>query len=116
MLQLTTLEHFETLWNGYDATGNPGPIRFLVWFSAPWCGPCKKIVVADIEEAARDANIPFFYYCDAELNPATVERAGVRSFPVFILYSRKQEIGRRAHFDTTKICQWIRKMGTENPA
>jgi len=110
MIPLTTLEQFETLWRGYDATGRPGPKRFLIWFSAAWCGPCQQMDKQALEEAAREMSLPL-YYCDEVVNSDTIQRVGIRSFPTFIMYNPQNEVGRRMNADTTKVCQWIRKIG-----
>jgi thiol-disulfide isomerase/thioredoxin len=109
MIPLTSLEQFEDLCDGYDINGNPGPRRFLIWFSAAWCGPCQKMDKKTLEETARGLAIPF-YYCDEVVNRETVERVGIKTFPTFIMYVPKQELGRRMSADTTKVCQWIRKV------
>ena len=110
LVPLTTLEQFEELWHGYDTNGNPGPKRFLVWFSAAWCGPCQRMDKKALEEAAREVSLPF-YYCDETINRETIERAGIKAFPTFVMYNPKSEVGRRVSGDTAKVCQWIRKIG-----
>jgi len=110
MIPLTTLWQFKELYDGYDVNGNPGPQRFLIWFSAAWCGPCQRMDKKILEETARECAIPF-YYCDEVVNRETVEYVGIKSFPTFIMYMPKQEMGRRLSTETTKVCQWIRKAG-----
>lgn len=79
-------------------------IKFLVWFSAAWCGPCQRMEKNRLEEAYTP-----LYYCDVVENPDSVARAGIQKFPTFILYEEGAERARRVHSDTTKICQWINK-------
>jgi len=110
MIDLTTLNQFEELWAGCDDRGNPGPKRFLVWFSAAWCGPCQKMVKQELEAAAKEMSLPF-YYCDHVVNPDTADHVGIKQFPTFIMYNPKVEVGRRVSSDTLKICQWIKKIG-----
>jgi thiol-disulfide isomerase/thioredoxin len=97
MLQLTTPEQFKRLLDGGS--------RFIVWYSAAWCGPCQRMEKPRLEEATR---IPI-YYCDEVVNPDVSVKEGVRQFPTFVFYSAGKEQSRRAHYDTTKICQWIVK-------
>ena len=51
-----------------------------------------------------------FLYCDVDVNPDTVELAGVKSFPTFVYYANGAEVCRRAIADTTKVCQWMKKL------
>jgi len=110
MLDLTTLQQFEELWAGRDDRGNPGPKRFLIWFSAAWCGPCQKMDKKELEAAAYEMALPF-YYCDETVNPDTIAHVGIKQFPTFIMFNPKNEVGRRMSADTVKVCQWIRKVG-----
>lgn len=109
MIPLTTQEQFEELLCGYDVNGHPGPQRFLVWYTASWCVPCQKMDKVALEEAAKEMALPF-YYCDQSVNPDTIEYANLLSFPTFVAYKSKNEISRRVSADTTKVCQWIRKI------
>ena len=108
ILPLTTLEQFNELWRGYDDNGNKGPQQFLIWFSAAWCGPCQRMEKKRLEEAAYEMSLPF-YYCDEVVNRETIDYAGITSFPTFVMYTPKNEVGRRMSADTTKVCQWIKK-------
>ena len=110
MLDLSTLAQFEELWDGRDDRGNPGPKRFLIWFSAAWCGPCQKMDKNALEAAAHEMALPF-YYCDHVVNPDTAVYVGIKQFPTFVMFNPKFEVARRISGDTTKVCQWIRKVG-----
>lgn len=110
MIPLTTQEQFDDLLRGYDINGDPGPRRFLIWFSAAWCGPCQKMEKPALELAAREMAIPF-YYCDDTVLEGAAAQANIKSFPTFVLYRPKEEVARRNSADTAKVCQWIRKLG-----
>lgn len=111
MLELVkTQELFEELLRGYDAMGNPGPRRFIVWYSAAWCGPCQRMDKKALQEAATEMALPF-YYCDETVTPEVITAVGITTFPTFVMYGSKVEVGRRMNADTTKVCQWIRKIG-----
>ena len=110
LVPLTTLEQFDELWRGYDMNGHPGPKRFMIWFTAAWCGPCQRMDKKALEEAAAAMALPL-YYCDETVNRDTIEHVKVTTFPTFIMYNPRNEVGRRMNADTTKVCQWIRKIG-----
>ena len=110
MLELTTLQQFEELWAGYDYNGNPGPKRFMIWFSAAWCGPCQRMDKKELEAAAKEMALPL-YYCDHVVNPDTTDHVGVKQFPTFVMFNPKNEVERRMSADTVKVCQFIRKVG-----
>ena len=63
-----------------------------------------------LDSTAHEMAIPL-YYCDETLIEGAAEIAGIKSFPTFILYRLKEEVGRRNSADTIKVCQWIRKLG-----
>ena len=109
-IPITTQVQLEELLCGYDYIGNPGPKRFMIWFSAAWCGPCQKMDKVDLEAAAKEVSLPF-YYCDEVVVPEAVTNCGITSFPTFVIYGRKEVLAKRVSADTTKVCQWIRKYG-----
>jgi thioredoxin 1 len=58
----------------------------LVMFSAPWCGPCKKVYPL-FEELSSSFSTLGFYKVDIEdCDAGIVEIASVTALPTFILY------------------------------
>lgn len=57
----------------------------ILWFTAEWCGPCKKMkpVVARIETESPTYKFVQFDIDDPE-NASTLQRYGVHSVPTFI--------------------------------
>jgi hypothetical protein len=88
-------EEFETLFHGNTP--------FLVWFSAKWCLPCKKMDRAALEQAATDADIPF-YFCDNDYTPGY---CSVRRFPTFTYFAKKKVQASITNSDTQAVCDWI---------
>jgi hypothetical protein len=99
---LTTQEQYEALWFGR------GTQPFLIWFTAAWCKPCKKLDPVAIATTAVAASIPF-YICDAAVNNYTPGYCGVRSFPTFLLLRPQKELGRITSSNTEAVCEWIRQ-------
>ena len=64
----------------------PGTGVVAVEFSAEWCGPCKRMAPV-VEAAARDyAGRVRIVQVDADANPATVARLGVRGLPSMLVF------------------------------
>ena len=64
----------------------PGSGVVAVEFNAAWCGPCKMMAPV-IEAAARDyAGRVRIVQIDADANPQTLARLGVRGIPTMLLF------------------------------
>ena len=83
---------------------------FLVWFSAVWCLPCKKMDKVAIEQAAKDAGIPY-YFCDNDYTPGY---CNVRRFPTFMYFEKKKIKATIVNSDTQTVCTWIRSLNDSN--
>jgi thioredoxin 1 len=67
-------------------------VRHILYFTADWCNPCKKVRPI-VEEINRDSIIKFLFIdIDTELSLA--EDYEVRSIPTFILLEDGKEIKR----------------------
>lgn len=99
MIPLTSQEMFEELYS----LDLKSPI--LVYFTADWCGACKRIDWEFIEDEFK--NLPI-YRCDIDENKYTPGFCGVRSIPNFMMvYPQKQLAGPFQSSDTAKIASWI---------
>jgi thioredoxin 1 len=64
----------------------PGSGLVAVEFNAAWCAPCR-IMTPVIEAAARDYEGRLrIVQVDADANPATLTRLGVRGLPTMLLF------------------------------
>jgi thioredoxin-like negative regulator of GroEL len=67
-------------------------VRHILYFTADWCNPCKKVRPI-VEEINKDSIIKFLFIdIDTELSLA--EDYEVRSIPTFILLEDGKEIKR----------------------
>jgi thioredoxin-like negative regulator of GroEL len=67
-------------------------VKHILYFTADWCNPCKKVRPI-VEEINRDSIIKFLFIdIDTELSLA--EDYEVRSIPTFILLENGKEIKR----------------------
>jgi len=106
MIALNKNEHFEDLWRG-------GPKKFLIWFSAAWCGPCQRMDKKMLEEAAKEARLPF-YYSDFVLNEDIANHFNVKSFPTFVICTPGEVIARHTDSDTVRTVLFIKRNKATN--
>jgi thiol-disulfide isomerase/thioredoxin len=79
---------------------------FLVWFSATWCVPCKKMDKDALQLAARDANVPM-YFCDNDYTPGY---CNIRRFPTFAYFEKQKMKKALVSSDMLAVCDWIRNL------
>jgi len=94
MKQLTTIGEFEALRH-----------PCIVWFSATWCVPCKRMHKPLIEETAAEANVPLYYCENEEISDLNM----IKMFPTFVAFNGHiQESYSSA--DTVRACQFIKRV------
>lgn len=66
-------------------------MKTVFYFTAEWCGPCKKTkpVVEDLKKEGFQ-----FQMIDADYEQLLVKRFEVKSIPTFILFENEKEIKR----------------------
>ena len=90
---------FEELWFG---AGEP----VLIYFTAPWCGPCRRLDKEAIEAVAAECGLQT-YICDLTVNDYTAGFCGIRSIPTFMIQEPGKVIGKLTNSDTDTVCKWI---------
>ncbi len=99
VIPLQTHEQFEAMYTGEVKA----PV--LVYFTADWCGACKRVDWEFILEEFPDLPV---YKCDVDVNKYTPGFCGVRSIPNFLMITGTKQIeGPVQTSDTAKIASWI---------
>lgn len=68
-------------------------MKTIYYFTAEWCGPCKKVRPI-VEEMNREQTYVHFQIIDADDNLDLVKRFSIRSVPTFILFEDGLEVNR----------------------
>lgn len=111
MRTFDTHRDFEEYWMGTATSIKPIGYRatdkaFLVYFSASWCGPCKRLDIEAIEAAAKAQGVPL-WKVEQTVNDYTAGFCDVRSLPTFMLFTPKILVSRISSSVTENIVEWI---------
>lgn len=68
-------------------------MKQVYYFTADWCGPCKKVRPI-VEELSRDQSEVKFQIIDVDSAGELARRFEVKSIPTFILIEDGEQIGR----------------------
>lgn len=82
------------------------PDLTVIWFSAIWCGPCKRIDI-DFLQKSFPAN---WLKCDIDQNDYTAGFCGIRSVPSFLVVYKKKVVGTKSSSTTGEIMEWLQKL------
>lgn len=107
----TQLE-FEEYWFGRAEVGKPAGLRasdkaFFVYFTATWCGACKRLDLDKVEAAAKTAGIPMWKVEQTE-NDYTAGFCDVRSLPTFLLVKPKVIVSKLSSSRTEDVVEWMK--------
>lgn len=68
-------------------------MKHVLYFTADWCNPCKKVRPV-VDEINREYSNAKFITIDADIELELVEKFGIRSVPTFILIDDGKEVSR----------------------
>ena len=74
-------------------------MRHILYFTADWCQPCKKIKPV-VEELNRESSGVKFQLIDADSEIELIKSFGVRSVPTFIVLDNEVETKRAVGLQT----------------
>jgi len=83
--------------------GETLPPFTVIYFTATWCGACRRLNMPELEEAFPEVN---WLKCDVDQNNYTPGYCGVRSIPTFIAVADKKILGKLQSSSTDDILRW----------
>ena len=96
-------DEFEVL-IGRQPANVPLPDLTVIWFTATWCGPCKRIAIDFLQESFPAS----WLKCDIDQNDYTAGFCGIRSVPSFLVVYKKKVLGTKSSSSTPEILEWLR--------
>lgn len=78
----------------------------IVYFTASWCGPCKRIGPSVAELVARNPQIRWLK-CDVDRNNYTGGFCNVKSIPTFMAIHNTKILGQVQVSDADKLAEWV---------
>ena len=107
MRYLMNQEEFEQLLGRQPVPeGTVVPYFSVIYFTASWCGACRKLNIPALEAALPEVN---WLKCDVDQNNYTPGYCGVRSIPTFLIVANKQVVDTYTSSDNVKVEAWIRQ-------
>lgn len=106
MKYLMNQEEFEQL-TGLQPlpAGTSLPAFTVIYFTATWCGACRRLDLPALEAALPDVN---WLKCDVDQNNYTPGFCGVRSIPSFLIVKNKKVIASLQATTNDKVEEWVR--------
>jgi hypothetical protein len=102
MKYLETQEQFEELIGKRDSALVLPDIT-IIWFTAEWCGPCKKIDMQMLENKF----LVNWLKCDIDRNDYTAGYCGIKTIPSFMVIYKKKIVEVKSSSVTNEILQWL---------
>jgi thiol-disulfide isomerase/thioredoxin len=81
---------------------------FIVYHTATWCGPCKRMNIPAIVEAAEKVGLSI-WKVDQDVNQYTTGFCGIRSIPTFQIMTPKKVLATLQPSSTDDVIQWVSK-------
>lgn len=108
MIALHDQELFERLIGRVEEEKDalPLPVKSIVYFTANWCGACKKLNLDRIMTENSDFT---WFKCDIDKNDYTAGFCEIRQIPTFLMIKNKKIIGRISNSDTTIVSKWAKE-------
>ena len=92
--------------NLVDLTNNTAPLNVL-YFTASWCGPCKKIS-PHVETLSNEYPKVNFYKIDVDEFEDLTSEASVNCMPTFLVYKNNQKVGTMEGADENKLTNLVK--------
>ena len=76
----------------------------IVYFTARWCGACKRLDIPTLMSVRPDAQ---WYKCDVDENQYTAGYCGVTTIPAFQAISYGKATALFSNSQTERVAQWL---------
>ncbi len=76
----------------------------IVYFTARWCGACKRL---DLGKIVGSYPLIAWFKCDIDDNEYTPGFCGIRSIPTFIMIKDKKVVGTLSNSSTEAVLKWV---------
>jgi len=104
MIPLQTHIQFEELLKPLTPDGKATPSAIVVYFTAPWCGACKRLDLDHLETFRNDI---VWYKCDIDVNKYTLGYCGLSKIPSFVFIKDGKFLGKFTSSDTGLVVDMI---------
>ena len=82
-------------------------MKTIFYFTADWCGACKRIDWPLIEKTLESKKITWFK-CDVDMNDYTLGYCGMKSIPSFVCILNGGFKSKLSSSNTEAIIEWIK--------
>ena len=111
LIHLNQQIQFEEIWFHTDMKKLRKGMResdggWLLYHTASWCGPCKRIRFDEVVKAAEKRGLTV-WKIDVDVNDYTSGFCGVRTIPTFQFCVPRKIVSTLQSSDTEKITEWI---------
>ena len=97
-------EHF--IGRSQEVSDEPVPDLIVIWFSAPWCVPCRRI-----DPEVLESKFPAVWLkCDIDKNDYTAGYCGISSIPSFLVIHKRKIIGKKSSSNMNDIIDWLESL------
>ena len=104
MIPLLRQETFEQL-IGRAPSDQPIPPFVVVYFTASWCGACKRL---DLQKIMQTVPMTTWFKCDIDENDYTAGFCRIRSIPTFLMIRDQKVVGSLGDSRTEKVVEWLK--------
>ncbi|KAG5183627.1 thioredoxin-like protein [Tribonema minus] len=87
--------------------------KAVLYFTAKWCPPCRRIAPMYQDLAAEKSDV-HFYKVDIDVNKAAAKDAGIMSVPTFIFYKNGHMVSKFAGADYELLEENVDKLLAED--